>query len=295
MNPVVVEVCSRIFDYPNECPCCGGEPDSELAITFKASARTMAADSARKLLFPYCRHCVEHVSVWQAGSMTSALLTLVGFIGGLVVGFTGTGWYGLIVFLGFIGLASFITSISQSRARIRCQPSCATPAKAVTFFGWSGSTSTFGFSSPTYTARFAEQNASSLVSVDAPLRNLLEAHKVARLQVPTPAAATRVVPQPRSLAEWIKHLEQQPTRIARRIALTRALNGLHDEEERTSVVEVVCRAELVPVLEEMDSLPRSAKKRHLDRAIAVIRADNVPDELRDAQLAELVSLSLKVG
>jgi len=33
MTQIIVEVCSRTFAYPNECPCCGADPDSELGRT----------------------------------------------------------------------------------------------------------------------------------------------------------------------------------------------------------------------------------------------------------------------
>jgi hypothetical protein len=287
MTTVSVEVCSRIFAYPNECPCCGADPDSELMIPFKASSRMMAEDTARQILFPYCRRCIEHVSVWQAGSMTSTLLTLAGIIGGLVVAFTIGGWYGLLVFVAAVALAIFVTSMIQSRARARCQPSCASAARAVTYYGWSGSTSTFAFASATYTARFAEHNPTNLVSVDASLRTLLDAHKIARLQVPTPFTATRVVPSPRSTDEWIKHLEEQPSRVTRRMALVRALSTVYDDNERKTLVHVVCRAELVPFFEEIDALPSSTKRQRIERAIADVRADNIPEALRDAELREL--------
>jgi hypothetical protein len=181
----------------------------------------------------------------------------------------------------------FVVSIIQSRARSRCLPSCASGGNAVVFYGWSGSTNTFAFESATYTARFAEQNATKLVSVEDRLQHLLDAHKVARLQVPTPACATRTVPPPRDLKQWLADLEQQRTRVARRIALGNALGAVFDHDERETLVHVVCRAELSPLFQRIEALPRSARRRELELALADVRADNVPEALRDAEIREL--------
>jgi hypothetical protein len=157
----------------------------------------------------------------------------------------------------------------------------------VIFYGWSGSTNTFAFESATYTARFAEQNARILVSVESRLLHLLEAHKVARLQTPTPANATRTVPPPRALEQWLSVLERARTRVARRIELGRALEVVVDRDERDALVHVVCRAELGPLFDRIEGAPTSTLRRVLQRALADARADNVPGELRDASVREL--------
>ncbi len=294
MNRVSVELCSRTFAYPNECPCCGEEPDNELPIPLKVSDRTVAEDTATRLLFPYCQQCVDHISVCEAGSMISSVLMLAGIVASLVLALNGTVMQGLLVLGATIAIAAFTTAMFRSRARSHCTPSCASAGKAVIFYGWSGSTNTFAFESATYTARFAEHNATSLVSVDAPLRSLLDSHKIARLQVPTPVVATRVVPPPRSIDEWITHLEQQPIRISRRIALTRALDVVSDEEERKSLVHVVSRAELGMFLARLDGRAMATRRRYLQRAIAEARYDNIPDVLRNALLRELSDRSRKL-
>jgi len=61
----VVEVTSRTFALPSDCPCCGATPDSELLVALARSARDRAApDSARSIDVPYCRTCVEHAAMW---------------------------------------------------------------------------------------------------------------------------------------------------------------------------------------------------------------------------------------
>ncbi|MBA3499124.1 MAG: hypothetical protein M4D80_15935 [Myxococcota bacterium] len=287
MNRITVEICSRTFVYPSECPCCGADPDGELPIPYKASKRTIAEDTTREVLFPYCARCVEHVLVWEAGSMASALIMLTGIAGALAIGLSQNGLRGLAVFFAVISVAVFVTSIVQSRARSRCLPSCATGGRAVIFYGWSGSTTMFAFESATYTARFAEENANNLVSVGSLLRHLLEAHKVARLQVPTPARATRTVSPPRDLRQWIASLEQARTRVARRIQLCRALDVVIELDERAALVQIVSRAELVPLFERIEGAPAATQRRELQRALTDARADNLTSELRAAKLREL--------
>ncbi|MBA3394362.1 MAG: hypothetical protein H0T89_17075 [Deltaproteobacteria bacterium] len=241
----------------------------------------------RELLFPYCSRCVGHVRIWETGSMASSVIMLTGISGGIVIALSQTALGGLLVFGAALVAAVIVTSIMQSRARSHCLPSCASGAKAVVFYGWSGSTNTFAFESAAYTARFAEQNATKLASVDPGLRHLLEAHKVARLQVPTPASATRTVPPPRDLKQWLAHLDHQPTRVSRRIAFGRALDVVSDPDERATLVHVVCSAELAPIFARIDGVASSTRRRELQRALSDVRADNIPEELREAELVDL--------
>jgi len=290
MNQVIVEICARRFVIPLECPCCGSEPDAEILIALKPGRRRVASDTARQLGFPYCQRCVGHVTLWETGSMWAALVILLGIAGGLIAGVVTRFQMGVFVFLWAIPGAWILGAAGQRKARSRCMPSCASANKAVTYLGWSGSTSSFSFESPTYTARFAEQNAATLVSVTPPLRQLLEAHKSARLQVPTPASATRVVPPPLDAQGWLAFVQRQTRTVARRIALVRALDSLQDAGDRQAVVAAACRAELAELWAEVSSLPASARTRRLREALAEARADNLPPELAEAKVRELEAL-----
>jgi len=60
----VVEVASRTFALPMDCPCCGATPDSALLIAIARTARDRAAaDSAKAIEVPYCRACIEHATM----------------------------------------------------------------------------------------------------------------------------------------------------------------------------------------------------------------------------------------
>ena len=281
---ILVELSSRRFAYPVECPCCGSEPDAELVIPRKASKRTVAPDSAKALTFPYCRRCVEHVVTAERGGMTAAAVTLLGLIAGAVIGVLAGVLLGLAVAAAAIAAAALTAKRSAQRAKAQGRGSCAATRPAVVYLGWSGTTSAFTFASASYTAKFAEQNASALAATSAALKRLLDGFKVARLQVPTPAAASRTVPPARDLDEWLAYIARQPSRVLQRIALARALEMIDDEAGRKRLIDDTCRTELARFLTRIERLARASKRRELQQAIAELRADNVPDALRDAEL-----------
>jgi hypothetical protein len=287
LDRVSVEICSRTFSYPTECPCCGADPDAELPIALRASSRTLSEHSATRILFPYCSQCVEHVATWEAGSSTMAVVVLLGVFGGGVLAMSGSALHGGVVCGAALLVAVMITSIIRSRARAMCSSSCAHAGQSVIYYGWSGSTSTFAFASPTYTARFGEHNAADLVSVDDKLQKLLDAHEVARRQVTTSASPTRTVPLPFEPLAWLESVERQPSTVARRMVLTRALQVIQAASDREMLAEAVARAELAHVFERLANLPPYAKQRELRRVRAEIRADNLPDELRAVELRML--------
>lgn len=280
-----VSICSRLFAYPAQCPCCADPaPASELGIRLGPSDRTVAADTAHEVLFPYCRRCVEHVAIGDAASAAYAFAMWSGILGGLVTGLLFGARHGLFVLGAAIAVAILVASIIQSRARAGRRAACATAGRAVVYRGWSGSTSTFGFASAAYAAQFAALNAQDLVTSDTPLDELL----AARPRLAHPFAAVNVT-------AWLDDVAQQPTRIARRMVLVRALEAVANPAARRAIADAVSRAELGPMFAQLDGLSRGARRQQLTRAIADARADNIPDELRDAKLRALTSRSFELG
>jgi hypothetical protein len=289
MSGVIVEVSARAFAIPFECPCCGAAPDGELTI---APPRTAASrdgdDPARGLEFPYCRRCVAHATAWSAASTTASGVALLGIAAGAVVAVAARVAIGVAVAAASIPVAMAVGARRRARAKAAVGPACASPGTAVTYLGMSGGVRAFSFESPTYTARFAEQNAAALTRVGAELRALLEGHRIARLVVPTPAAPATIVSAPPTVAEWIVRLEAAAGRVARRTTLARALEVAHDPEDRDRLIAAATRLELAPVLAQLDDRSSAAaRRRQLEAAIAHARADNLGDELRDAVLREL--------
>lgn len=285
-----VEVCSREFVYPDECPCCGEAADGERAIRLRRSERTLGTDTARSVLFPYCRHCVDHVDVWETGSMLSASWVVAGATCAVVSVALGHVAAALVLLAGGLALATVVTSRFRSRARAACRPSCAAASAAVVYDGWSGSTSAFRLASPTYAARFAEHNEHQLVNVDTMLRALLERHARVRQLVPTPAAPYRVVPSPLTVDGWLDLIAGQPSRVARRMLLRRALEAWHDGTVQSQLVELVCTGELRPLQIELAGKSSATRRRRVDATIRAVRADNLPGPLQRALLEALLDL-----
>src|SRR5439155_5609316 len=112
------------------------------------------------------------------------------------------------------------------------------------------------------------------------LRRLVDGHHMARLAVPTPAAAVNVVSQPPTVLEWIAKIERFAGPVARRNALGRALEVIHEPNERQELLLAASRIEIGAVIDYVDKLSSHvAKKRRLQKAIEDIRTDNIPDEL----------------
>lgn len=287
MSGVIVEVSGRTFAIPYECPCCGAAPDSELTI---APPRTAASrdDEPRGVEFPYCHACAGHAAAWSRAGSASSGVMLVGIVAGVVVAAAWRVAPGLAVIGCAVPIALVVGRSRRARARAGLGPACASPGNAVAYLGASGSGRTFAFESPTYTARFAEQNAAQLSNVSAQLRSLMEGHRIARLVVPTPATAVTVVAPPPTAAGWIARLEAAPGRVARRNTLARALDAIHEPDDRGRLLAAASRLELAPVLDRIDDRSSAAARRgQLEAAIADARADNLSDELRDAVVREL--------
>lgn len=293
MPGVTVAVSARKFAVPFECPCCGATPDADLAIPYTSAKATPAAsDTAKWLEFPYCRRCVTHAAHWESADRTSGRVLGVGVLAAIAVGIAVSWLAGSLVFLGAITLALFLVLAGRGRARAGCGPACAFPGKAVAYYGWSGNASTFAFESPTYAARFAEQNTGKLVDVTPQLRALLEGYKVARLAVPTPAAPSLVVPPPLELRDWIARIESEGSGSGRRNMLKRALDTIHDPADRKRLVEIASAIEVAVIMEPIERLPSpAAKRRKLQDAIEHVRGDNLPEELQEAALRQLEAKS----
>lgn len=282
---VLVEVSSRRFTIPSECPCCGAVPDTELPIALTAG-RPLAADTARSILVPYCQRCAGHAQRWEASGVASAGIMLAGLVAGIALALGVHLIAGVAVAVVAAPLAYAARQVRRGKAKSACGESCAGPGRAVTYLGWSGTTTAFDFESHAYTARFAEANPSLVASPSPQLAKLLEGHRVARLAVPTPAASV-VVPPPATLADWIAKLEAAIGSVSRRATLSRALDALTDLAERQLVIMKAKDLEIAPTLADLEGLEGPQQKQRLQRAIDDVRADNIPEALQVAILFDL--------
>jgi hypothetical protein len=283
-----IEVTARTFALPADCPCCGAVSDTEVAVPLARRARDrVAADSARAVDFPYCRFCLDHAGVWDAAGVLSAGLSVIGIGAGAAVAVASSPALGVSIAVAAIVVGLGLAAGRRAQARHGCRESCSSPQLAVDYLGWSGTASTFAFQSLSYAAKFAEQNSHKLVE-NPKVRTLLDRYKLARIAVPTPAAAVQAIPPPPDVAEWMARLTAMPGRVARRAALERALEVLTEPRERDQVMRAVVGVELARIMAPIERLS-SGRERAIEAAIAQVRADNMPEELRAALLRDLAA------
>ena len=285
MSGLTVQVSSRRFTIPFECPCCGAPPDSELRIP-RARGAMAAADSASGLDVPYCSRCIRHAEAWDTAGVGSAAVLVVGVLAFVALSLVAARpLLGLVALVASIPVALVVAAARRKRAKAGCTEACASPGTALQYLGWNGTLTSLAFESLTYAARFAEQNTGAVLETPQ-LRKLLEGHRIARLQVPTPAAAVSVSAAP-SVGEWRQKIEQARGPLARRTAFVRAMDAVHEAADRGELVRAAADVELADVLARARALSGVGKRQHLEAAIAAVRADNVPEELQAAELAQL--------
>jgi hypothetical protein len=286
-----VEVAARTFALPADCPCCGATPDTEMTVPLSRRARDRAAaDSARSIEVPYCRQCAAHTAAWDSAGVLSSGLIVIGLGAGAAVIVASSTVLGLAVIGAGVAIALAVAATRRTQAKHGCRESCSSPHLAVAYLGWTGTSTGFSFESIAYAAKFAEQNQPKLVE-DPRVRTLLDRYKLARIAVPTPAAAVQAIPPPPDAAEWMARLAAMPGRVARRASLSRALEVLTEPRERQQVVRAVAAIELATLMSPIERLHGPARERALRAAQAHVRADNLPDELREVLLRDLEAKS----
>jgi len=216
----------------------------------------------------------------------SAGLGVLGIAAGAGIAIASSGVVGGAVIVAGLLVGFALAGARRSQARHACRESCSCPQRAVAYLGWNGSSTALAFESKSYAAKFAEQNTGKLVE-DPRVRTLLERYKLARIAVPTPAAAVQTIPPPPDAAEWMARLASTPGRVARRAALARALDVLAEPRERDQVIRAVAAIELAALMAPIEKLVGPMRGKALELALAHVRADNLPDELRAALLRDL--------
>lgn len=286
----IVEVSSRRFAYPAQCPCCGAAPDGGVRVPVTPTpGRDVAPDSARALEFPYCTRCIAHVRRWHDAGVVPTGIALAGVIAGCVLVVVASILVGLFVATAAIFIAYGLINHRRAQVIAACGPSCASPDVAVAYHGWTGKSSAFAFRSHAYTARFAEDNTVLLCQITPHLKRLLDGHRIARLQVPTPAAAM-AVPPPRSAKAWIEKIERGSSRVGRLTDTQIALDLTPDETEKQDILRAATKAEMASIHAQLAKLSGGARTSYIEAKMVELAADNMPPELQRAVLAELEAL-----
>jgi hypothetical protein len=272
MRGVIVEIAGPRFEIPYECPCCG---------TTQANAEVAIGPS--RTLFPYCTRCVQHTKLHDAARVASALAMVITLAATIVAGVVAGGIAAAIAFVVGSTVAWLVRTARRKAAMEKRGTSCCATELAVFEHGRHA----FSFESPTYAARFAEDNKARLASIDPQLQRLMDGYQRARLAVPTPAVAAGVAPPPLTHREWLVRIEATTGTLARRVQLQRALDMIEEVHLRRELLQAVARLELAPVLARAQRLASNAAKQLLEDSIARVRLDNLSEELQAAQLHEL--------
>lgn len=272
MRGVVVEISAHRFGIPFECPCCGAPPAAEIRV------------GPRGLLFPYCKRCAAHARAWDNSGVASALAMVITIVATIVTAVTAGALIAIGVFVAGATGAWFVRTSRRTAAEAMRGASCAATGIAVVAQG----PLSFTFESPTFAARFAEENKSLLAHPSPQLQRLVEGYHRARLAIPTPAVAAGIAPPPLNAREWLTRLETTQGTLARRVQLARALEMIEEAHSRRELIQHVARHELAPVLAQLSRTTSAAgKKQLIEDSLAKIRLDNLSEELEAAQLQEL--------
>ncbi len=283
MSGVLVEVSSRRFAIPHECPCCGAIPDAELVVPTTGGRATRT--SAASMAMPSCKRCNAHVAASEAAGVASAAVLL----GGLLAAVAATialGPVGLVVIPVAIAIAFVLVTRRRRAAELMRGPSCSAAGTAVTYLGWSGTTTAFELASPTYAARFAEHNEKILHQPTPRLRALLEGH--ARARVAVPSAVAPIADPPSTIDAWIAKLSSATGPAGRRHVIVRALGAFTDDSSRARLVEAVAAIDLAPDYAKLaKATTLEDRATVLAEAIARVTAENLPEIVLDYELREL--------
>lgn len=317
---VVVEVSAHQFSVPRQCACCGATAQTELAASYtRTTGKRVVRHHTRSLMFPYCEGCKAHIKLWNSAISFGRAFSISGFVLGILAALCGGGISSFFVCWGIgVVLALVMFILRRSTAKARSGANCAAASAAVAHLGWSGSVSSFEFTSGYYGASFATANATKLVNVSMALQRLLETRATALQRGVAEAPHLRLPPEtsvtaprrqretePRvdsqtalgnAVLDWISRIESYKGPEARRNALIRALQEISDPAAQRQLRLAVSRIETAAVLEKVDGLSTAAaKRRHLEKAIAALRSDDIPDELQAEGLRELEARLRELG
>ncbi len=281
MRGVVVEISARRFGIPFECPCCGAPPAGEISVRPYGPGPT--------LLFPSCKRCDGHIRAWDTAGISSALAMVLTIVAAVAGAWQGGALIGIALFVIGASIAWVVRMSRRKAATAMRGASCASTGVAVEYRGWVNETHAFTFESPTFAARFAEENKAELANVSPQLQRLVDGYHRARLAIPTPAVAAGIAPPPLDAREWLTRLESTQGTLARRVQLQRSLEMVEEAHSRRELIQFVARAELAPVIAKLSRSSVAAKKQLLEDTIARVRLDNIPEELQSAELHELQS------
>lgn len=293
----------------------------------RQTGKKVIREHTRSLDFPYCERCHGHVTLYESAGEAATTTVVIGILAAIVLAFIAGAAAGMILFLCSLPIALVRAANRRTQAQLQCSSECAGAQAAVEYLGWSGTVSSFKFQSETYAVKFADDNSRNLVNVSMHLRNLLATQDPERVDrhakklsisaaatlvegaqpprpVSNPARDLQLVAKPAASSpalpiaktgndsdlalEWMARIESFKGSEARRNALKRGLSELSDPNARRDLMLAASRIEVAAVLDKVDERASdAAKRRHLEKAIAELRADDLPDALQADELKQL--------
>ena len=172
-----VELSGIKFKFPNECPCCGGTPDSELLISASRSKGSrVVRTEVRAWNLPYCSRCVKHVGDVERARGQLKLLVLLSILLATFIAFKINPLLGVGIGIAALLGASIVYKRQLDRLSSGCSSaSCASIERTVDYLGWHGTLHQFEIRSVRFARNFMESNSGKLVNVSPEARNLLSA------------------------------------------------------------------------------------------------------------------------
>ena len=177
-----VEVSGYQFTFPRQCVCCESDPDTSLTVSASKSSGTRVVRTKTNTWdFPYCSHCLNHISAADnAGFLAKLILVIV-----LIVAWYLGSWLGVIFGgLGVVGALVLYLKLNAQANRM-LKKSCVCLGKAVGFIGWDGTHQAFEIVSAKYAREFMIANKRKLINVSPEAGTLLgdEAHEKRAISV----------------------------------------------------------------------------------------------------------------
>jgi hypothetical protein len=135
-----VNVTGKSLQMPAMCACCGGAPDTEIAVADVRTSGNKSITSTWKI--PYCSKCKEHVEYMKMGLLYKILCLVT--LGLAAIGYV-------------LSWKPMKRKIVQSRM---CTPTCGSTEEPG--FTTNGVTQTFDFPSQSFAQKFAQLNNGSI-------------------------------------------------------------------------------------------------------------------------------------
>lgn len=146
-----VEVSGNSFDFPNQCPCCNGATDAELALSAsKSSGKRVVHTKTKVWDVPYCNHCLTHIQrTDQARVSAKMFAVLAAIVSALTwLGFSFSAGLGVGAFILVVGFIPYWL-LTKSAKEI-CRKDCARVGRAIAYLGWERTVHKFEVASPQY-------------------------------------------------------------------------------------------------------------------------------------------------